>query len=67
MYNVARTIEEQEGWQHKKLKIMEKITRDKFRRSKELRDKLAATQQREIINILNDKNEENLFWGVVGK
>lgn len=67
MYNVARTIEEPEGWTHKKLKIMEKIMRDKFRRSRDMRERLAATQNREIINLLNDKNEDNLYWGMVGK
>jgi len=46
---------------------MEKITRDKFRRSRDLRDRLAATQNREIINTLNEKNDENLFWGLCGK
>ncbi len=67
MYNVARTIEEPEGWNYKKFKIMEKIQRDKFRRSRDLRDRLAATQNREIINQLGEKNEENLYWGIVGK
>jgi predicted NAD-dependent protein-ADP-ribosyltransferase YbiA (DUF1768 family) len=67
MYIVARTIEEPEGWTYKKLKVMEKITRDKFRRSKDLRDRLAATQNREIINVLNEKQEENLYWGIVNK
>jgi predicted NAD-dependent protein-ADP-ribosyltransferase YbiA (DUF1768 family) len=43
MYNVARTIEEPEGWTHKKVKVMEKIMRDKFRRSRDLRERLAAT------------------------
>jgi predicted NAD-dependent protein-ADP-ribosyltransferase YbiA (DUF1768 family) len=42
---------------------MEKILRDKFRRNRELRERLAATQTREIINILTEKTEENLFWG----
>jgi predicted NAD-dependent protein-ADP-ribosyltransferase YbiA (DUF1768 family) len=59
MYNVAKTIEEPEGWVHRKLKIMEKINRDKFRRSKDLRERLAATQNREIINTLTEKNDEN--------
>eukprot|EP00347_Sterkiella_histriomuscorum_P005853 403355024 len=67
MYNVARTIVEPEGWSNKKLKIMEKIQRDKFRRSRDLRERLAATQNREIINHLTDKNDENLFWGMVNK
>jgi hypothetical protein len=42
---------------------MEKIQRDKFRRNRELRERLAATQNREIINTLAEKTEENLFWG----
>lgn len=46
---------------------MENLTRDKFRRNKDLRERLATTQTREIINVLNEKNEENLFWGIVGK
>jgi predicted NAD-dependent protein-ADP-ribosyltransferase YbiA (DUF1768 family) len=43
MYNVARTIQEVEGWAQKKLRVMEKIQRDKFRRSRDLRDRLTAT------------------------
>lgn len=63
MYNVARTIEEVDGWAQKKLKVMEKIQRDKFRRSRDLRERLASTQNREILNFLNDRTDENLFWG----
>ena len=44
MYNVARTIPDPEGWNHKKLKAMEIITRDKFRRNKNLRERLQATE-----------------------
>ena len=43
MYNVARTIEDPDGWAHRKLRVMEKITRDKFRRSRDLRERLAST------------------------
>ena len=43
MYNVARTIVDEEGWNQKRLKVMEKILRDKFRRSRDLRERLAAT------------------------
>lgn len=46
---------------------MEKILRDKFRRSRDLRDRLAATQNREIVNTVTDKSEESLFWGVLNK
>jgi predicted NAD-dependent protein-ADP-ribosyltransferase YbiA (DUF1768 family) len=63
MYNVVRTIVDDEDWSQKRLRVMEKILRDKFRRNRELRERLAATQNREIINILTEKTEENLFWG----
>lgn len=68
MYGVAKTIEDPEGWDQKKFKIMEKILRDKFRRNRVLREKLAATENREIVNVIAEgKNEENLFWGTLGK
>ena len=67
MYNVARTIEDEEGWAQRRMKVMEKILRDKFRRSRNLRERLAATQNREVINIVTEKSEEALFWGVNGK
>lgn len=43
MYNIARTITDVEGWVHKKPIVMEQILRDKFRRSKDLKERLAAT------------------------
>ena len=46
---------------------MEKILRDKFRRSRDLRDRLAATQNREIIHTITDKSEDSLFWGTLNK
>ena len=45
---------------------MEKCVRDKFRRHKILRDKLAATEDRELINTFDDLSISNLYWGVVG-
>ena len=64
---MARTIEEGEGWNvPTKLRVMETIMRDKFRRSRDLRDRLAATQNRELVNVGERKDEESLFWGVVG-
>ena len=44
---------------------MEKLVRDKFRRHRNLRDKLKATGNREIINTYSDVTSSNLFWGVV--
>lgn len=67
MYNLARTIMDEDGWSQKRLKVMEKILRDKFRRSRDLRDRLAATQNREIIHTVTDKSEDSLFWGTLNK
>lgn len=45
--------------------------RDKFRRSRELRERLAATQNRELINVVSsDKSafyDENMFLGIINK
>jgi hypothetical protein len=43
---------------------MEKLVRDKFRRNKEISEKLILTENRELINTLLEYNEKNLFWGV---
>lgn len=37
MYQIARTIQEPADWQLHRLKVMETILRDKFRRNPELR------------------------------
>ena len=43
-------------------------TWDKFLRNKHLKTKfIAITPDREFINILNEENDENLFWGVINK
>lgn len=46
---------------------MEKIQRDKFRRNKELRDKLMTTGNRSIINTLDGSKEDEfkIYWGVL--
>ena len=49
------------------MKVMEKILRDKFRRNRELFERLAATQSREIVHLATDKQEESLFWGLLNK
>ena len=36
--NIAIRIEDPSGWQERKVKVMEQLLRDKFRRSKELQD-----------------------------
>ena len=44
---------------------MEKLLRDKFRRNKEIRDKLKATGERELWNTYPEASTANLFWGIV--
>jgi predicted NAD-dependent protein-ADP-ribosyltransferase YbiA (DUF1768 family) len=43
MQNVARGIEDPPGWDQKKLRVMEVLMRDKFRKHRDLRERLAAT------------------------
>lgn len=62
---IARRIEDPEDWNLKRLKIMEKLVRDKFRRSKELLEKLKATYPRELIMTYEEESSVNLFWGCV--
>jgi len=40
--------------------------RDKFRRSKDLRERLKATNSRELWNSYDEETVSNLFWGKVG-
>ena len=44
---------------------MEKCIRDKFRRNKLLREKLQASEDRELINTFDEMSLSNLFWGIV--
>jgi ribA/ribD-fused uncharacterized protein len=63
--NIARRINDPEKWELRRLKVMEMLVRDKFRRSKELQEKLKATTGRELIMTYNEESSGNLFWGVV--
>ena len=67
MYEIAANIEDPPDWQKNRLKVMEMLIRDKFRRNSELREKLRATETRELINTFRDATVSNLFWGVVDK
>ena len=63
--NIAIRIEDPLGWQEKKVKVMEQLIRDKFRRSKELQDKLRMTENRELVMTYQEEKKNNLYWGVV--
>lgn len=62
---IARRIEDPQNWQMERIKIMERLVRDKFRRSKELQEKLKATENRDLIMSYEDETSGNLFWGMV--
>lgn len=63
--NIAIRIEDPPDWQEKKVKIMEQLLRDKFRRSKELQEKLRTTEHRELVMTYQEEKKNNLYWGVV--
>lgn len=65
--SIISTIPEPEDWKLRRLGVMETVNRDKFRRNKELREKLVSTQGRELVNIitLDKDSEDSLFWGVI--
>ena len=63
--NIARRIEDSENWNIRRLKIMEQLIRDKFRRSKELQEKLKATGSREIVMTYEEETVANTFWGAI--
>jgi predicted NAD-dependent protein-ADP-ribosyltransferase YbiA (DUF1768 family) len=66
---LAATIADPEDWNERKLVLMERFTRDKFRRNQELRERLRATQDRELVNDLSNQgpSADSLFWGTIGK
>lgn len=69
MIKLAATIQDPEDWSERRLALMERFTRDKFRRNAELRERLQATKDQELINDLTNQAHaaDAQFWGVVNK
>jgi predicted NAD-dependent protein-ADP-ribosyltransferase YbiA (DUF1768 family) len=65
LYELATEIEDPADWQSKRLLVMEKCLRDKFRRHREMRERLRKTGNRDLLNSYADKSSSNLYWGVV--
>ena len=65
LYDIASKVEDPPNWQNDRLRVMEKLLRDKFRRNRDLRDKLKATGTRELINTYWEYSTSNVYWGVV--
>lgn len=75
MLSIAQYVEESPIFTAKKYSLMESLTRDKFRRDRELREKLKATNTRSLVNVLlgndaragsnNETIAEKLYWGMI--
>jgi len=61
MYEFARNFEDPKDWAFKRIRVMETLIRDKFRRKRDLREKLASTANRELVHVTSD----DTFWGTV--
>ncbi|EGR30834.1 hypothetical protein IMG5_122670 [Ichthyophthirius multifiliis] len=79
LWEIAQEIEDPQDWGEKRLKIMEILLRDKFRRSKELRERLRLTEEkykikikkkkkyisdRQLIYSYENETPSDMFWGV---
>ena len=69
MLEVAGVVQPGEDWLVKRLEVMLLLTRDKFRRNKDLRERLLATNSKLLVNSLlvtgstQKELEERLYWG----
>jgi predicted NAD-dependent protein-ADP-ribosyltransferase YbiA (DUF1768 family) len=66
-FELSKQIRDPVNWESRRLIVMETLLRDKFRRHRDLRVKLANTGRRELVNSYNDVTVSNLFWGMVKK
>ncbi|EAR96607.1 FHA domain protein (macronuclear) [Tetrahymena thermophila SB210] len=63
---LASEIEDPPDWENRRLKVMEILIRDKFRRSLELRERLRLTEEKQLVCRFFEESPSNLFWGIVG-
>ena len=62
---VVMEIKNPKDWNEQKYSIMLNLIRDKFKRNKELGEKLIGTKNKKIINTLNSKGYNEEYWGIV--
>jgi predicted NAD-dependent protein-ADP-ribosyltransferase YbiA (DUF1768 family)/pSer/pThr/pTyr-binding forkhead associated (FHA) protein len=65
VFSIASTFQDPADWGKQRLRVMEQLNRDKFRRYPDLRNKLKDTGKKELINTYSESTPSNLFWGVV--
>lgn len=52
-------------WPQRRVKVMEQLNRDKFKRNRDLGLKLFATQTRQLVNGYEIGGDAEAFWGMV--
>lgn len=65
LFELAIEIDDPEDWFAKRLIVMERCVRDKFRRNRDLARRLRKTGNRDLINSYSEASESNCFWGIV--
>ena len=63
LWEIAINIDDPPNWVKDRVRIMELLLRDKFRRNRDLRERLKLTGERVLINSYDDSSPSNLFWG----
>jgi len=67
MYAIVTYIEDPPGWSKKRVRVMEQLLRDKFRRNRDLQKRLVDTGDVPLVNVYPDTaNPNNTYWGKVG-
>lgn len=65
MYELVENIEDPPEWNKNRVRIMEILIRDKFRRNYILRERLSETGSAQLQNNYQEPSPSNLFWGTV--
>lgn len=58
------SISNPDDWTERRDHIMEMLVRDKFKRNKEILEKLMATKDKKLVNSMKSAGSSQLHWGV---
>lgn len=62
---IMAEIKNPADWPQRRVKVMEQLNRDKFKRNRDLGLKLFATQSRQLVNGYEQGGDAEAFWGMV--
>jgi predicted NAD-dependent protein-ADP-ribosyltransferase YbiA (DUF1768 family) len=62
---IVSEIKNTGDWPQRRIKVMEQLNRDKFKRNKDLGLKLFATQSRRLVNGYPKGGDAETFWGAI--